>query len=315
VTIAERIAEARALLAKLGFDKKQTNVRSARVLLSLLAMTPESKWADAKSPALGMHAIAQWISDYYGFKYAENSRESLRRGTIHQFVAAGMLVHNEDDPARPTNSSLNNYKIVPEALEVIRAYGTPNFDDLLAAYLLSAPGLKAKYAAARDLARIPVTLPSGKEITLGGGGQNVLLKTMVEDFCAFFTTGGEVIYIGDADAKLGVFEESRLLELGVSVETHGKLPDLVVYMADKNWLVLMEAASSHGPVDAKRHAELKALFAGSTAGLVYVSCFPDRVTMRKFLSDLAWETEVWNAAEPTHLIHLNGSRFLGPYED
>jgi type II restriction enzyme len=76
----------------------------------------------------------------------------------------------------------------------------------------------------------------------------------------------------------------------------------------------MEAASSHGPVDAKRYGELTKLFANAKPGLVFVSCFPDRATMRRLLSDLAWETEVWNAAEPTHTIHLNGSRFLGPYE-
>lgn len=92
------------------------------------------------------------------------------------------------------------------------------------------------------------------------------------------------------------------------------MPDLVVYMPDRNWLVLMEAASSHGPVDSKRHGELAALFARSTAGLVYVSCFPDRTEFRKYVTAIAWETEVWRADHPTHMIHYNGERFLGPYE-
>ena len=90
---------------------------------------------------------------------------------------------------------------------------------------------------------------------------------------------------------------------------------LVVYQPSRNWLFLMEAASSHGPVDAKRHGELAKLFGESTAGLVYVSCFPDRGTMRKFLTELAWETEAWCASDPTHMIHLNGDKFLGPYDD
>jgi hypothetical protein len=76
---------------------------------------------------------------------------------------------------------------------------------------------------------------------------------------------------------------------------------------------MSEAASSHGPVDAKRHSELAELFAGSSVGLVFVSCFPDRRDMRKYLADIAWETEVWCADNPTHLIHFNGQRFLGPY--
>lgn len=314
MTVDERIAEARVLLSNLGFDKGRSNERSARVLLALLQLGADTPWSEAKNPMLGIRAIADWIRDHLEHDYAENTRETLRRQSIHQFIDAGMVAINADNATRPTNSPRSNYMVVSEALLVIRAYGTVKFDDLLTAYLVSAPGLLAKYGAARNLARIPVTMPDGSEITLGGGGQNVLLKAMVEDFCATFTPGGHVLYIGDADSKLAVYDAASFEALGVVIETHGKLPDLVVYLPEKNWLVLMEAASSHGPVDAKRHGELKTLFAGSTAGLVYVTCFPDRATMRKFLSELAWETEVWNASEPTHLIHLNGSRFLGPYE-
>lgn len=122
-----------------------------------------------------------------------------------------------------------------------------------------------------------------------------------------------MLYVGDADLKLSHFDEQKFVSLGVTLDKHGKLPDLVVYQEEKNWLFLMEAAMSHGPIDAKRHGELKALFTGSTAGLVYVSCFPDRATMRKYAADLAWETEAWCASDPTHMIHLNGDRFLGPY--
>ncbi|MBX6391734.1 MAG: hypothetical protein IRZ08_22560, partial [Frankia sp.] len=112
------------------------------------------------------------------------------------------------------------------------------------------------------------------------------------------------------------FEEEALRQLGVTVDRHGKMPDLVVYMPDKQWLILLEAASSHGPVDARRHAELKRLFNGHTThGLVFVSCFPSRREMRRHLSEIAWETEVWCADDPTHLIHFNGSRFLGPHDE
>jgi adenine-specific DNA-methyltransferase len=111
------------------------------------------------------------------------------------------------------------------------------------------------------------------------------------------------------------FRRGTLETLGVTVDQHGKMPDLVVHMPNKNWLVLLEAASSHGPVDAGRHAQLTALFSGCTAGLVFVSCFPDRAGMRKYLSDIAWESEVWCADSPTHMIHFNGSKFLGPHSE
>jgi len=308
-----RLSEAKQILAALGFDAARSNDRSGRTLLALAQLNESSTWASATNPRLGVRAILDWIRDELGFPIAENTRETYRRQTLHQFRDAGFVILNEDDPSRATNSSLNNYKLTDAALTVLQAFGTPEFDDLVTRYLEGAPGLLAIYRAERDLTRIPVTLPGGVELTLGAGGQNVLIKQMIDDFCAYFIPGGEVLYIGDADSKLMHFDEAKLAQLGVVVNTHGKLPDLVVYQPEKNWLFLMEAASSHGRVDAKRYGELSTLFAGSTAGLVYVSCFPDRAVMRKFLADLAWETEAWCASDPTHMIHLNGDKFLGPH--
>jgi len=93
------------------------------------------------------------------------------------------------------------------------------------------------------------------------------------------------------------------------------MPDVVVDYRDRNWLVLIEAVTSHGPVDSKRHGELRRLFARSSAGLVYVTAFMDRGAMVKYLRDISWATEVWVAESPSHLIHFNGDRFLGPHEE
>lgn len=255
-----------------------------------------------------------WAARHYAVTYAPNTRETVRRFTLHQFADAGLVLQNPDDPDRPVNSPKWCYQLNPLALDVARSFNTAAFPSLLSSYVREAPGLKTRYAAARAMRRVPVTLPGGGQVTLSPGGQNVLIREMVEEFCPRFTPGGHVLYIGDADTKWAHFEERRLGELGVRVDQHGKMPDLVVYMADRNWLVLLEAASSHGPVDAKRHGELKRLFAGASAGLVFVSCFPSRAEMRKYLADIAWETEAWCADNPTHLIHFNGERFLGPYE-
>ena len=249
----------------------------------------------------------------WGTNWAPNTRETVRRFTLHQFVAAGVVEYNHDRPDRPVNSPRANYRVSPDALDVIRAWGTDDGEDLLAEYLIELPGQVEAYRAARDMHRIPVTLPRGEVVTLSPGGQNVLLRDMVEQFCPRFTPGGEVLYLGDADSKLALFDEEQLAALGVTVDHHGKLPDLVVWLPRRGWLVLAEAASSHGPVDAKRHAELQYLFRHSTAGLVFVSCFPDRAVMRSYLSALAWETEAWCASDPDHMIHFNGERFLGPY--
>lgn len=310
----ERVEDARIILETLGMDAERSNERSALVLLALLKLTPSESWTEVANPMLGTRAIMDFIRDDYGKDYAPNTREMIRRFTLHQFVEAQLVVQNPDQPQRPVNSPKWNYQVTAEALDVLRTYDTDEWPSAVDRYLAELPGLKARYSAAREMDRIPLTLPDGSVFTLTPGGQNVLLKTMVEDFCPRFTPGGQVLYIGDAGDKWALFERDTLASLKVKVDQHGKMPDLVIYLPDRNWLVLLEAASSHGPVDSKRQAELAELFAESSAGLVYVSCFPDRAEFRKYVDKIAWESEVWCADHPTHMIHYNGERFLGPYE-
>ena len=90
-------------------------------------------------------------------------------------------------------------------------------------------------------------------------------------------------------------------------------PDVLIHDAERDWLIIIEAVTSHGPVDQKRKNELTRIFDSASPGLVFVSAFPDRKTFTRFLSAIAWETEVWIADTPDHMIHYNGFRFLGPY--
>jgi hypothetical protein len=313
MTSVASVAGARAVLSAFGFDAERSNERSALVLLGLLGLSPGDPWSAAGNEAHGVTALMEQARQW-GTSWTPNTRETVRWQTLHQFVDAGLVEYNHDNLERPVNSPRANYRVSPKALAVIQQWGVSGGEDLLAIYLADLPGQRAAYAVARDMHRIPVTLPGGSIVTLSPGGQNVLLAAMVEEFCARWTPGGQVLYLGDADSKLAKFDEQGLASLGVTVDHHGKFPDLVVWMSDRNWLVLLEAASSHGPVDAKRHAELKALFAGCSAGLVFVSCFPSRAEMRRYLASLAWETEAWTADNPDHLIHFDGERFLGPYE-
>jgi hypothetical protein len=142
-----------------------------------------------------------------------------------------------------------------------------------------------------------------------------LVGRVVRDFHLFFSESCKPVYIGDTDEKWAYFDRDLLKKLGVTIEAHGKMPDVVVYVEKKNWLVLIEAVTSHGPVNPKRRGELKLLFKDCKAGLVFVTAFLDRHAMVKYLGDISWETEVWVADSPTHLIHFNGERFLGPYEE
>ncbi|MFO0817528.1 MAG: BsuBI/PstI family type II restriction endonuclease [Pirellulales bacterium] len=153
----------------------------------------------------------------------------------------------------------------------------------------------------------------GKEIILSPGEHSELIRAVIEVFAPRFAPGSVLVYAGDTGEKWGYFDEKLLLDLGVSVELHGKMPDVVLYYELNHWLLLIESVTSHGPVDGKRHAELTRLFSTSVAGLVFVTAFPNRSQLSRYLAEIAWETEVWVADSPSHLIHFNGERFLGPY--
>jgi hypothetical protein len=262
---------------------------------------------------MGITPMMEFFAENYGKRYAPNTRETVRRHSVHQFVQAGLIIPNPDRPSRPTNSPKAVYQIEPSALKLLREFGRPPWQKRLADYLRSIKTLKRLYTREREMRRIPVKLKNGEEIHLSPGGQNVLIKRVIDDFCSLYTPGGKVLYVGDTQKKWAYFDAKSLATLGVAVEEHGKMPDVVVYHTQRNWLVLIEAVTSHGPVNPKRREELRKLFTGASAGIVYVTAFEDKRTMMKYLDEISWETEVWIAETPTHLIHFNGERFLGPH--
>jgi len=111
-----------------------------------------------------------------------------------------------------------------------------------------------------------------------------------------------------------VCDTETLAALRIAVTEHDKLPDVILYDAQRRWLFLMEAVTSHGPVNPKRHAEIERMLAECPAERVYVTAFLDRSDFRRYAADIAWETEVWIAESPDHMVHFNGPRFLGPYQ-
>jgi hypothetical protein len=310
-----RLAETIEALTALQFGPKQRNETAAYTLLALLELQPDGAWADAQAPLCGITPIIEFISTSYGKSYAPNTRETIRDDAVKSFVEEGLLLRNPDDPARPTNSGKTVYQIEPTALALFRKVGASGWGAALRKYLASRESLKDEINRRRDLARVPVTMPDGSQVALSPGGQNPLIKAIIEQFCPAFAPGGVVLYIGDTQNKFVHLESSRLTTLGVTLDSAAKIPDVIVYYRAKNWLLLIEAVTSAGPVDGKRRKELKELFSGCKAGLVFVTAFENRRTMMKFGNDIAWESEVWIAEDPDHMIHFNGERFLGPYPD
>lgn len=312
---ASQIRNAQAVLHSLGFGVRQSNEMAALVLLALADLKPKQPWREASAPLRGITPIIEFIADHYGIKYAPNTRETIRDEAVKFFAEAGLLLRNPDQPDRPTNSGKTVYQIEPAALSLLQSFGSDSWPKLLDSYLRQSAAIRAEIERARTLSRVPVTLPNGQTLTLSAGGQNPLIKAVVEEFCPRFTPGAVIAYIGDTENKFLHLDATYLSSLGVQLDAAAKMPDIVAHDTRRNWLVLIEAVTSAGPVDGKRRMELKHLFKGSKSGLVFVTAFETRKTMQSFVSQISWESEVWIAEAPDHLVHFNGERFLGPYSD
>lgn len=301
------------ILEAVGLPRAQINERSALTLLSLMNLRPDRAWQDAETPLMGITPMMDWMRAHYGKEYAPNTRETIRRQTMHQFVEAGIALYNPDNPQRPVNSPKAVYQIEPHFVAALRTYGTDTWAQEIAEFLKRQQTLVERYAKEREQNRVPVMLADGQTLTLSAGEHSELIRDIIEDFGARFVPGGKLVYAGDTGEKWGYFDKGLLGSLKIDPGSHGKMPDVVLYDEKRNWLLLVESVTSHGPVDGKRHDELTRLFSGSSAGLVYVTAFPNRAVMGRYLGEIAWETEVWVADAPSHLIHFNGDRYLGPH--
>lgn len=316
----KKLEEARALLKALGMPKKQYNNRSSWILLALAGIAPNSQWSEAHIRSLPIVDIMAFVRKHYR-DYAPNTRESFRRFTLHQFEQARIVDRNRDDLGRSTNSKDNRYSLTEPVLEILKEYPHGDWQNKIEKYKDDIENLQEMYRRELELHRIPVKLPDGTEIKLSPGAHNQLHADIVHEFCPRFIggEGGIVLYIGDTASsrdeggKLMVLNTERLEALGVPPMSHDKLPDVVVYDEKREWLFLIEAVTSHGPVSPKRWFELEDALKDCKVGRVYVTAFPDKAEFRKNASELAWETEVWIANEPDHMIHFNGDRFLGPH--
>lgn len=310
----EKAEQALAILHAVDVPREQLNERSAHVLLALAELASEASWSQASDPLRGVTMLMKFIAKHYREKpYAANTRETIRRFTLHQFVQAGLVLYNPDKPDRPVNSPKASYQLSPEFLRLLRAHRSARWDEELAAFRVDAPSLAARYAQPREMTRVRLRLPSGEEFTLSPGGQSPVVRAVVEQFCERFTPGGSPLYVGDTEEKWAYFAKDRLESMGIVLDSHGKMPDVAIYWEEKNWLVLVEAVTSHGPMTPKRVAELRKLFEGCSAWPVFVTALPDFATFTKYASSIAWETDVWIVENPDHMIHFNGERFLGPY--
>ena len=307
------VEEAQQILAALGMPLAQHNQMAGMTLIALCALTPDAAWSTAERRRCTVtKGIMDYLKKHYGTEYAPNTRETFRRQVLHQFVQAGVADYNPFEPDLPTNSPKAHYAVTEPVLEVVRRYGTKDWESAVGRFRRDQGALIERYARDRSRSLIPVRLPDGRELRLSPGRHNYVQRAIVEEFAPRFAPGSHLLYLGDTVKKDLFVDRERLAELGIPITDHDKLPDVVLYDAKREWLFLVEAVTSHGPVSPTRMVDLEAMLAGCPAGTVYVSAFPDFGEFRKHMRNIAWETEVWLCDTPDHMIHYDGERFLGP---
>lgn len=308
-----KIEEAQEILKALGLPSAQYNEMAALTLLAVCNIKEQDNWKDATRKSMGVsNGVMNFVNEHYGKTYAPNTRETFRRQVLHQFVQARIVDYNPDNPKLPVNSPKAHYALTAEALEVIKSYKTKNWEKALSHFLAVVGKLSDVYLKERELNQIPVTLQNGKTIKLSAGKHNEVQAAIVQQFAPRFANGGVLLYLGDTAKKDLFLDEQGLKDLGIPIDQHSKLPDVVILDTKRNWLFLIEAVTSHGPVSPKRLLELEDFLKDCKVGKVYVTAFPDMTEFKKHSNNIAWETEVWLMEVADHMIHFNGDRFIGP---
>ena len=301
----DKIEQVRKLLKAIGLPQyQQTNI-CALTILGMANLKEDTPWAKASNEWIRIHDIITFVNENYNKSYKENTRETFRKQAIHHFRTAAIV----EDNTKATNSPDYRYRLTEEFLKVIRKIDVSNRP--LKTFVRNHQSLIEIYASKRKMTKMPVKI-NGIDFTFSPGKHNQLQKAIIEEFAPRFAPNTECLYVGDTIQKDLVKNEDRLKELGFTITLHDKMPDVVLYRADKDWIYFIEAVTSVGPMDPKRIQEITEMTDGVKAGKIFVTAFLDFKTYKKFSEKLAWETEIWLAEMPDHMIHMNGDKFLGP---
>ena len=303
----KKIEETREFLQTIGMPKAQQADICCYVILAMAGIKPDMSWSEATNEWIRIHDIIQFVNTFYSTSYAENSRETFRKQALHRFRTAALV----EDNGKAINSPNYRYRLTEETVKILRMMETVAWKESIKRFLYYHEKLIDLYASKKKMTMMPVNI-NGENFKFSAGKHNELQKAIIEEFAPRFAPNSECLYVGDTIEKDLVKNVEKLKELGFEITLHDKMPDVVLYREDKNWLYFIESVTSVGPMDPKRILEITEMTKEVVAGKIFVTAFLDFKTYKKFAEELAWETEVWIAEMPEHMIHLNGDRFMGP---
>lgn len=302
-----KLEEAKNILNELKVPSKHQSDLCGYVILAMANIKTNDEWANATNKWVRIHDVIAFIKEFYEVSYAENTRETIRKQAMHQFRNAAFI----EDNGKVTNSPNYSYRLTNEMLLLVKTFQSNLWKDQKSNFLKSHQNLIDLYSSKKAVRKMPVKI-NGDDFTFSPGKHNQLQKFIIEEFAPRFAENSECLYVGDTIQKDLVKNDEKLRELGFEITLHDKMPDVVLYSEDKNWIYFIESVTSVGAMDPKRIKEIEEMTENVSAGKIYVTAFLDFKTFKKFSETLAWETEVWIADMPDHMIHLNGDKFLGP---
>lgn len=320
-TVQVRVGEALEILNALGVPldslTSRRKERMGKAFLSVSGLQPNIPWNEAKDSNDRYQLLSRQIISAMNLHWNETissgSYDTIRRDDLKLPVAALIVLNSAKNPDANTNDGTRGFALSPAAAIAIRAFGTPQWTTEVAAFLQGRQSLAEQLQRQRNLARIPVQIKDGLSLMFSPGAHNLLQKQVIESFLPIFGFGAQVLYVGDTANKSLFVDQAGLAELAFFELAHDKLPDVVAYSKTKNWLYLIEAVTTVNPISELRRRTLSLLTTQCTADVIYVTAFADRTSYRRHAHDIAWETEVWIADAPEHMIHFNGDKFLGPH--
>lgn len=289
-----------------------------KMAMSFLAVAGVVKlWKEAKGQNEHRHLktrdIIKFINENYEENISSSSYDDIRRDSLKLLVLANLVLNSADNPNAATNDPTRGYTLSGEFKALVTYYSTEEWGIKLKLFVKNHPSLEELIKRNRNLPKVRATLPSGHILDFAPGGHNQLQREIIEEFLPRFGAGCKVLYVGDATDKYLLREDDKLRELGFFELTHDSLPDIVAYNSEKNWLFLIEAFFTSGPMSEERILELKKSLAECTADLIFITAFTSKTAFKKHIGKIGWETEVWTADNPDHMVHFNGGKFFGPY--
>ncbi len=293
------------LLKQLGLDRKLITEQSAICILALADGRERDGLLQGKKhlrDGARIHDIMTFARQDCGKEVAENTRESYRKGSLRPLCEEGLVIRHQ----LSTNDPKTFYRLHPDILRLMTC-PAPLERRWLAQELASRLSQGEGWRQQQRKAEVPMEVGQAQPFFLSPGAHSLLTAEVVEHYASRFMVKPRVVYLGDTRHKDGYQNRDLMRELNLPIQVTANLPDVILLCEAERRLVVVEVVVSSGPISASRMAQLDQLVAQPQSlgyRLRYVTAFPNRRILRRFIEEIAWGTDVWVASEPEGVIHF-----------